>query len=106
MRPPALAASVTFSTAPLDQPLTTGVYAISRHPMYVSGALVYTGVGLAGTSWVFMVCAVVEIVAYAGVVPIEEQVMLDKYGTAYRDYTQRTSRWIGLPRQAPQTRAA
>ena len=102
----ALAASVTFSTAPLDQPLMTGVYAISRHPMYVSGALVYAGVGLAGTSWVFLMSAVIEIIAYACVVPEEEQVMVDKYGAAYIDYTQRTPRWIGIPGHGPQTRAA
>jgi protein-S-isoprenylcysteine O-methyltransferase Ste14 len=102
----ALAASIAFSTAPLDRPLTTGVYAVSRHPMYVSQAMVYAGVGLAGTSWVFLVCAVIAIVAYAGVATIEEGGMSDKYGTAYREYMQRTPRWIGLPTHSPETRAA
>ena len=102
----ALAASVTFITAPLDEPLTTGVYAISRHPMYVSGAVLYAGVGLAGTSWVFLVCAAINIIAYAGVIPTEEQVMLGKYGSAYRDYMESTPRWFGLPGHTPHTRAA
>ena len=92
------AASVTFATAPLGAPMTHGVYAISRNPMYLSGFLVYAGVGLAGTSWVFLVCAVVEIGAYGLAVPEEERNMVAKYGSAYEDYMQRTPRWIGLPR--------
>jgi protein-S-isoprenylcysteine O-methyltransferase Ste14 len=92
-----LATSVTFITAPLDRPITTGIYAISRHPMYVSGILVYAGIGLAGTSWVFVACAVIEALGYAAIAPAEEDVMLDKYGAAYRDYLHRTPRWMGLP---------
>jgi len=92
----ALAASVSFATAPLDGPMTDGVYAISRHPMYVAGILVYAGVGLAGASWIFLACAVVDFVAWQIAVPEEERNMVAKYGTPYEDYMGRTPRWIGL----------
>ena len=94
----AAAASVAFATAPLDQPLTSGVYAISRNPMYLASFRVYAGVGLAGTSWVFLLCAVLAFVGYSLVVPVEERVMVAKYGGAYENYLRRTPRWLGVPR--------
>jgi protein-S-isoprenylcysteine O-methyltransferase Ste14 len=94
----ALAASLTFTIAPLDEPMTRGIYAISRNPMYLAGFLVYVGVGLAAASWVFLVCGVVEIAAYRLVVAEEERTMIGKYGAAYERYMRRTPRWIGPPR--------
>jgi protein-S-isoprenylcysteine O-methyltransferase Ste14 len=94
----AFAASLVFVSAPVDTPMTHGVYAISRHPMYVAGALVYLGVGLAATSWVFLLCAALEAAAWRVAVPEEERTMVAKYGAAYEDYMRRTPRWLGLPR--------
>jgi protein-S-isoprenylcysteine O-methyltransferase Ste14 len=96
----AFAAAVSFARAPLDEPMTHGVYAISRHPMYVSMTLIYVGVGLAAASWVFLMCAAIEAIAWRAGVPEEERIMLDKYGAAYEAYMQRTPRWIGPPRAA------
>jgi protein-S-isoprenylcysteine O-methyltransferase Ste14 len=94
----ALAAAVSFVTAPLDEPMTRGVYAISRHPMYTAAFLAYVGVGLAGASWVFLVFAVVRIVAWRFGVPEEEANMTGKYGASYEEHLRRTPRWLGLPR--------
>lgn len=102
----AFAASVMFVSAPVDTPMTHGMYAISRHPMYVAGALVYLGVGLAATSWVFVVCAAVEAAAWRLAVPEEERTMLGKYGAAYDDYMRRTPRWLGVPGPEKPLRAA
>jgi len=93
-----MSASILFATAQLDLPITHGAYAISRHPLYVASSLVYFGVGLAGTSWVFLVCAILNIVGYALVVPEEERAMFVKFGGTYEEYIRRTPRWIGLPR--------
>jgi protein-S-isoprenylcysteine O-methyltransferase Ste14 len=94
----AAAASAAFATAPLEEPMTTGAYAISRHPMYVTGILLYLGVGLAGTSWIFLLCAVIDFAVWRMAVPEEEHHMVAKYGSAYEDYLQRTPRWIGWPK--------
>lgn len=94
----AAAASIAFTKAPLDGPIMSGVYAFSRHPMYVSGILLYAGVGLAATSWIFLLCAAVDTVAWHLAIPEEERNMSEKYGAAYEDYLRRTPRWIGLPR--------
>lgn len=93
-----MSASILFATARLDLPITDGAYAISRHPLYVASSLVYFGVGLAGTSWVFLVCAILNIVAYALVVPEEEREMVAKFGGTYEGYMRRTPRWVGWPR--------
>jgi protein-S-isoprenylcysteine O-methyltransferase Ste14 len=95
----ALAAALSFARAPLDRPMTHGAYTISRHPMYVSMTVIYVGVGLAATSWVFLVCAVIEAMAWRAAVPEEERIMVDEYGVAYQAYMQRTPRWIGPPKR-------
>lgn len=90
--------SINFATTPLDEPVTKGVYRISRHPIYLSGFLLYVGIGIACASWVLLLCAVLWIVLWHIVVPAEEHFLLDKYGEAYREYMNRTPRWIGLPK--------
>ena len=90
--------SISFSTAPLGEPLSTGVYAISRHPGYFGFFLGYVGIGIACASWVFLLCALVWIVSWHFGVIEEERILVEKYGDAYREYMNRTPRWIGMPK--------
>ena len=90
--------SISFSTAPLGKPLNKGVYAISRHPAYFGSFLGYIGIGIACASWVFLLCALVWIVTWHFGVIEEERILLEKYGDAYREYMNRTPRWIGFSR--------
>jgi len=90
--------SINFATTPLDKPVTKGVYRISRHPIYLSGFLLYVGIGIACASWVLLLLAVAWIVLWYIVVPAEERFLLEKYGDAYREYMNRTPRWIGIPK--------
>jgi protein-S-isoprenylcysteine O-methyltransferase Ste14 len=94
----ALMFSISFATAPLGAPITKGVFAISRHPGYFGFFLGCVGIGIACGSWVFLLCALVWIVSCHFGVLEEEQILLDKYGDAYKEYMDRTPRWIGLPR--------
>ena len=91
-------AGVSFATAPLDEPMTKGVYSISRNPMYFGMFLMYIGIGIASASWVFLLCAVIWIVSWQIGVVNEERILLEKYGNAYREYMDRTPRWIGIPK--------
>ena len=90
--------SISFSTAPLGEPMSKGIYAISRHPMYFGSFLGYVGIGIACASWVFLLCALVWIVSWHFGVVEEEHILLEKYGDAYREYMNRTPRWIGMPK--------
>ena len=93
-----LMASIAFATAPLGEPMNRGAYAISRHPLYVGFFLAYTGIGIVCASWLFLVCAFVWMVSFGFTVDEEERIMVEKYGEAYEQYMNRTSRWIGFPK--------
>ena len=93
-----LMTSIKFATTPLDEPVTKGIYQISRHPIYLSGFVMYIGIGIACASWVILLCAVLWIVLWRIVVPAEERFLAEKYGTVYREYMKRTPRWIGIPK--------
>jgi len=88
-----------FVTTPLGkEPVTTGLYRCSRHPMYVTQLVMFIGVGIATASWLFLLFTIVYaalMLIYAG---SEEHICLEKYGDAYREYIERTPRWIGLPK--------
>ena len=92
-------AQVSFAAAPLDKPITTGVYRISRNPEYFSVFLQYLGIGISCLSWVFVLCAVAWIISFhIEVVQSEEPSLIEKYGDAYKEYMNRTPRWIGIPK--------
>jgi protein-S-isoprenylcysteine O-methyltransferase Ste14 len=94
-----IVAGVSFATAPLDKPLTTGVYRITRNPEYLSVFLQYLGIGISCLSWVFILCAVIWIISFhIEVVQSEEPSLIEKYGDAYKEYMNRTPRWIGIPK--------
>ena len=91
--------SLSFITAPLGQPITKGVYAYSRHPGYLGFFLLCVGIGIACASWVFLLCALTWIVAWHFGVGEEERILLEKYGDPYREYMNRTPRWIGFSKR-------
>jgi protein-S-isoprenylcysteine O-methyltransferase Ste14 len=86
----------TFAVTPVDKPVTTGIYSVSRNPMYIGEFLKSTGTGLACVSWMYTVLAITEIVLWHRVVLHEERECLEKYGEAYQEYMNRIPRWIGI----------
>jgi protein-S-isoprenylcysteine O-methyltransferase Ste14 len=93
-----ITAEINFVTTPADKPVTKGVYQISRNPMWFGFFLIFIGIGLACTSWVYLLLAMVFIILQHGLLPCEERWCLEKYGDAYREYMDRTPRWIGIPK--------
>jgi protein-S-isoprenylcysteine O-methyltransferase Ste14 len=88
-----------FASTSVAEPVTKGVYSISRNPMYVGDFLVNISIGIACLSWVFLLVAIVNFCLLRWyVVVVEEPFLLEKYGDTYRDYMNRTPRWIGLPK--------
>ncbi len=90
-------ATVGYAVTPADQPVTRGVYQVSRHPIYLSGFLLHLSIGIACVSWVMVLCALVWIALLHFVVPAEERYLIDEYGDAYRAYLKKAPRWIGIP---------
>jgi protein-S-isoprenylcysteine O-methyltransferase Ste14 len=89
---------VNFATNPLDEPVTKGLYRYSRHPMYLTQFLMFIGVGIASASWVFLLLSILRTIASFMLMTPEERFLLEKYGNTYREYMNRTPRWIGLPK--------
>ena len=93
------AALWSFTTTPTDELVTKGVYGISRNPMHVGLILANLSIGLTCLSWVFLLLAIVDFLLLRYyVVNIEEPYLNKKHGNAYREYKNRTPRWIGIPK--------
>jgi protein-S-isoprenylcysteine O-methyltransferase Ste14 len=81
----------------IDEPITTGLYCYSRHPIYIGVFVQYIGIGIASALGYFLLLTIVSIILSILVVPAEERFCLEKYGDTYREYMNRTLRWIGIP---------
>jgi protein-S-isoprenylcysteine O-methyltransferase Ste14 len=92
--------STTFfvRTTPADKPFTKGPYRYSRHPIYVAETLAFLCITLASVSWVFLTLTVIMSIFHLAYAPAEEQYCLKRYGKDYREYMDRTPRWIGIPK--------
>ncbi len=89
---------VNWVTTPPDEPITKGIYRYSRHPMYLTPFLVFIGVGIASASWIFLLCSIAFIILPPFFVKPEERFLLKKYGDSYREYMNKTPRWVGIPK--------
>ena len=89
---------VNWATTPPDEPVTRGLYRYSRHPMYITAFLFLLGVSIATASWVFLLITIVVTVVSFVFANVEEQSCLEKYGDAYREYMNRTPRYVTIPK--------
>lgn len=84
---------------PTHKIVTTGVFSISRNPLYLGGIGILVGLALAfNLPWVilFLLLAIVAC-RYILIAP-EERYLNDKFGEDYRLYTENVCRWIGRKR--------
>jgi protein-S-isoprenylcysteine O-methyltransferase Ste14 len=66
--------------------------------MYVTTLIVLIGVGIASASWLVLLLSALYMVFTTIAIPAEERFLLEQYGEAYREYINRTPRWIGIPK--------
>jgi len=91
-------ATVNFAIAPAEKPITQGMYRFSRHPLYLSLFIIYIGTSIATASWVFFLLGIANIFWTRTESLVEERYCLERYGNDYREYMNRTPRWIGIPK--------
>ena len=91
-------AGMNLDNTPMNRPATEGLYRVSRNPIYLGTFLIFIGIGIACASWLFLLLMAVFIVLYDILIAPEERWCLEKYGNAYREYMNRTPRWIGTPK--------
>jgi protein-S-isoprenylcysteine O-methyltransferase len=80
---------------PNQRIMTTGAYALVRHPSYSAGILMNIGVGLALGSWASTVLlALAAFAVYSYRIAVEERALLRVVGEPYRDFIRRRRRLI------------
>jgi len=83
-----------FKNTPLDEPVTHGLYRVSRHPQIVMASLVLLGACIAIGSWLALILLfVARFLEHLGIVA-EEEICLEPYGDAYRAYLKRVPRYF------------
>jgi len=95
---------VSWVNTPAGEIVTKGIYRFSRHPIYVTEVLLLLGVSIASASWVFLLFPIIVGVGVAYFIEMEEAQCIGHYGNAYREYMDRTPRWIGIPKPGENNR--
>lgn len=97
--------SASFGVKPGHTLVTTGPYAIVRHPMYTALLLLGIGLGVAHDSVITLGVAVLYAVPFVLHTYIEEQIFVQHFGDAWRDYAARVPRLVpGWPTATPSPR--
>ncbi len=72
-----------------------GPYRLIRHPSYSGALITVFGLGLAFTNWLsLIVVMVITFIGYSYRVSVEEKTLVNALGEPYRQYMERTKRFI------------
>ena len=84
-----------ITVKPANSLQTTGIYSISRNPMYLSLLLIYTGLAfLLGNWWtIVFILPIIAIITYFIIRP-EEKYLERAFGITYLDYKKKVRRWL------------
>ena len=87
-------AMLDYATTPPNEPVTKGIYTITRNPQQLMSMLLWTGAGIALGSWFIVIACVLQLIlSYPGF-KAQEQTCLKKYGKPYKEYLNRTKRYF------------
>ena len=83
-----------FRNTPPNEPVSRGIYTVSRHPQIVMSSVVLLGGCIAIGSWsALLLLLAARFFSHWGIVA-EEEVCLRQYGDEYREYLQRVPRYF------------
>jgi protein-S-isoprenylcysteine O-methyltransferase Ste14 len=74
--------------------VTHGPYRWVRHPLYTVGFLMFIGLSLLAANWFIALMLVLGYIPLALRTPIEETHLVERFGDEYREYMQRTGRYL------------
>jgi protein-S-isoprenylcysteine O-methyltransferase Ste14 len=74
--------------------VTTGIFAYTRNPIYVGMLLWFFGIFLINGSLIFLIFAVVSVMAVHWQILQEESFLTKLYGKPYQEYLQKTARYF------------
>ena len=74
--------------------VTHGIYRYIRHPLYTFGSSLFIALGLMADNWFIALAGVLAFIVMAIRTPKEEANLIEKFGDEYREYMQRTGRFL------------
>ena len=81
---------------PTSQLVTTGIFSVSRNPLYLGGILLLLGIALTfNLLWAVPAIALSTIICHFTLIVPEEKYLAAKFGSDYRKYTASVHRWLG-----------
>ena len=83
-----------FRNTPLGQPVTTGLYRVSRHPQILMLSVLFLGICIAIGSWLALFMLMLSrLFQHLGILA-EEEACLAQYDESYRVYMKRVPRYF------------
>jgi protein-S-isoprenylcysteine O-methyltransferase Ste14 len=89
-----LIALLNYRDTPLDQPVTKGLYRISRNPQHVTLFLSFLGISIAVGSWLATILLLIAIILGHMRILTEERACLEQYGDSYQRYMEQVPRYF------------
>ncbi len=83
-----------YASTPLDEPITKGLYKISRNPIYFFTSITFIGISIASASWIMLLMLVLYSFIDLKIILAEEQYLLKTYGESYREYKEKVPRYF------------
>jgi protein-S-isoprenylcysteine O-methyltransferase Ste14 len=74
---------------------TTGIYRISRNPMYVGLAILYLGIScFIGNWWNIILLPLLFLIVQEFIIKSEEKYLVLEFGQQYEEYKRKVRRWL------------
>lgn len=81
---------------PTSKVVNTGIFAISRNPLYLGGVLIFLGIDLMFyMAWALVMLLVSIVLCHFVLIFPEEKYLAAKFGDEYKEYTASVNRWLG-----------
>ena len=74
--------------------VTNGIYRYIRHPLYTFGSSMFIAFGMMADNWFISAMGILAFIGMAIRTPKEEANLIEKFGDEYREYMQRTGRFL------------
>ena len=85
---------------PTRQLITSGVFSVSRNPLYLGGVCVLLGIALAlSLPWVLVLLLPSLVACHYVLIAPEERYLVATFGDEYRAYAATVRRWLGRARR-------
>jgi protein-S-isoprenylcysteine O-methyltransferase Ste14 len=86
---------------PTSKVITTGVFSVSRNPLYLGGVCILVGIALAvNLPWVLMLLLPALVACHYVLIAPEERYLAAKFGEEYAMYAASVHRWLGRARDS------